>query len=223
MDPITLSHRVALLGFDPKKGRLIGYSKIAIAGACLAELFLLERLKLDRKGRVEIRGKGRTGQSHLDACLDVIGKGKRALPASRLVSHLAYRAKPDRILFQEFEDRGLVRPEKRRFLGLFPYQVWSERKAEPRLQVLQSIRDCLYGSTKEVDTETSLLISLAKGAQLLTRVVDRKELKKLKPRLESITQGEFLGKAAQEAVQAIQTAAMVASITSATVATTATH
>jgi hypothetical protein len=67
-------------------------------------------------------------------------------------------------------------------------------------------------------------LSLAKSADLLKLVFDKKQLKSRKTRIEQVVNGEMTGKATQEAIQAMQAAVMVACIMPAIMAsTTAAH
>lgn len=57
-----------------------------------------------------------------------------------------------------------------------------------------------------------VLLSLAKGANLLPTLFGKKNIKQQKRRIELIVNGEITGKATKEAIDAMQAAIMVACI-----------
>ena len=74
------------------------------------------------------------------------------------------------------------------------------------------MRKAIFTDTQDIDPRTVVIISLAKSADLLKMVFDKKELKIRKQRIEEIINGEVVGKATAEAIQAMQAAVMAACI-----------
>ena len=70
-----------------------------------------------------------------------------------------------------------------------------------------------------MEARTVVLISLANSTGLLRANFDKKKLKERKKRITQITEGEFIGKAAADAVQAAVTAAAMVAIMPAMTAT----
>jgi hypothetical protein len=90
--------------------------------------------------------------------------------------------------------------------------------------LIERLRKAIFSDIGEVDPRTAVLLSLAKSADLLKLVFDKKQLKGRKARIEQVVNGEMTGKATQEAIQAMQAAVMVACIMPAIIAsTTAAH
>ena len=90
--------------------------------------------------------------------------------------------------------------------------------------MIERLRKAIFSDIGEVDPRTVVLLSLAKSADLLKLVFDKKQLKGRKTRIEQVVNGEMTGKATQEAIQAMQAAVMVACIMPAImVSTTAVH
>jgi hypothetical protein len=91
-------------------------------------------------------------------------------------------------------------------------------------ELTERLREAIFSDIREVDPRTVVLLSLAKSADLLRLIFDKKQLKSRKTRIEQVVNGEMTGKATQEAIQAMQTAVMVACIMPAIIAsTTAVH
>jgi Golgi phosphoprotein 3 len=88
----------------------------------------------------------------------------------------------------------------------------------------ERLREAIFSDVREVDPRTVVLLSLAKSADLLRLIFDKKQLKSRKTRIEQVVNGEMTGKATQEAIQAMQAAVMVACIMPAVmISTTAVH
>jgi hypothetical protein len=116
--------------------------------------------------------------------------------------------------------RGVLRADEGKVLLIFTRKLYPEVDPGPEREIIGRLRRAIFTETKEVEPHTVVLLSLAKSADLLKIVFDRKKLKSRKKRIDKIVNGEIIGKATKEAVQAVQAAVMVAVIMPAIMAST---
>ena len=132
---------------------------LGAAGALVAELVLLERLGLDGRGRVEVRG-GHAGHPLLDAALDAVGPG----PPSRLRSRLPgiARRAGRRQVIDHLVARELVGRVKPRFLR--PTRHPPQRG--PHEQVLWRYRSAVASDTPLLPLD-AIVVGLSGPCRLL--------------------------------------------------------
>ena len=116
-------------------------------------------------------------------------------------------------------ERGILRAAEDKVLFVFPRKLYPTRDAGPEQRMLARLRDAIFADRTELDPRTVVLLSLASGADLLKIPFDKRALKERKQRIEKITNGDMIGKAAKEVIQAVQAAVMVACIMPAVMAT----
>ncbi|MBD5786535.1 GPP34 family phosphoprotein [Cellulosimicrobium terreum] len=120
-----------LLTLDDETGKTVvdaTYREQVAAGALLVELALLGRVDLagdgdgGRVGRIVVRDTTPTGVPLLDDALDVVRSREGSRPRS-LISYVA-RTKPAERAVGSLADRGVLRREEGRVLGIFPTKRW---------------------------------------------------------------------------------------------------
>ncbi|MFI1304509.1 GOLPH3/VPS74 family protein [Streptomyces sioyaensis] len=124
--PLTLPEELLLLALDPVRGRPRNNARHlqwGLAGAALAELEAAGRITVERGGRITVVNPLPPGDPVLDgalAALPVPAKQRRGVPAHRWVQRAG---RPVRELcLRRLVERGALRRESRRALGLFPYE-----------------------------------------------------------------------------------------------------
>ncbi|MFD9208473.1 GPP34 family phosphoprotein [Streptomyces sioyaensis] len=124
--PLTLPEELLLLALDPVRGRPRNnprHLQWGLAGAALAELEAAGRLTVERRGRITVVNPLPPGHPVLDAALAALpapAKQRRGVPAQRWVQRAG---RPVRELcLRRLVERGALRRESRRALGLFPYE-----------------------------------------------------------------------------------------------------
>ncbi|UNO41286.1 GPP34 family phosphoprotein [Streptomyces sp. MST-110588] len=133
--PLTLPEELLLLALDPRRGRVLGhaaYVRYGLAGAALAELEGAGLVTGEPGGRIRVPGPLPPGDPVLDAAFATLpGPGKKRRPGSggggaRGVRAAAWVRGAARTVeaaaWRQLEERGAVRREVRRALGLFPYE-----------------------------------------------------------------------------------------------------
>lgn len=120
-----------LLTLDDATGKTVvdaSYREQVAAGALLVELALLGRADLagdgdgGRVGRIVVRDASTTGNALLDEALDVV-RSKEGSKPKALVGPIA-KLKPAARAVASLADRGVLRREEGRVLGIFPTTRW---------------------------------------------------------------------------------------------------
>jgi hypothetical protein len=115
--------------------------------------------------------------------------------------------------------RGILRADEKSVLLLFSKKIYPELDPGPERNLVERIRQAIFTDDSELDSRTSILVSLADKAGVLKNSFDRKELKARKGRLEEIGDGDLTAEAVKEVVAGIQVA-ITAAITASVVAST---
>jgi Golgi phosphoprotein 3 (GPP34) len=214
----TITEDLVLLLLDPDSGRAVvdGTSlDRAIGGALLLDLAARERITADgdgAKARLSVVDAAPTGDPLLDeAASRLTGTSLRA---QRAVERLARRTRTP--VLERLAERGLVRRERSRLLGLVPTTTWpstGSATTELRARVAAVLRD---GS--QPDQHVALLISLVHAVKVEHKLVDGPR-KQLRARAAEVAAGDWAGEAVRKAIQAVQTS--VAAAVAASTATSA--
>ena len=219
----TLADDLLVLLFDDLSGRpRIERTKLdyALAGAVLLQLALDARIDVDGPGRtakVAVVDASPTGDDVLDdAVARLRGRLRRADKAVPALS----RGLRGRLLARA-EQRGSLRYERERVLGLFPRDRWPAADDRRRSQLTQRLRDVLVVGTTP-DAEIAALVALLASVDAAPVVVGaegRAERRAVRRRAALIGEGAWAAAAVRRAVEAVQ-AAVAASASAAVVATT---
>lgn len=192
----------------------------ALAGALLVELSLDGRIDVRDGGRrapVVVLDGRRTEDALLDEALQLMGQRSRR--ADQLVPALSKGLRSR--LIDRLEDRGRVRRERRRLLGLFPVQRVYPVETRRDRELVQRLRDVLLAGVAP-DPRTSVVVALLASIDAAWRVTgasDRRTRTAVRRRAKDIAQGQWAAEGVRRAVQAVE-AAVAASTTAAVTATT---
>jgi Golgi phosphoprotein 3 (GPP34) len=213
---MTLAEDLVLLLLDPRTGRAVVDSTSldrAIGGALLLDLSTQERITADGGGaraRLSVVDAAPTGDPLLDTALARLDKPLRAQKA---VERLARGTRTT--VLERLAERGLVRHERNRLLGILPISTWTPGDAtkELRGRVAAVLRD-----GAQPDQHLALLISLLHAVKAEHKIVDGPR-RQLRARAAEVADGEWAGQAVRKAVQAVQTSVMAAVVASSVAAT----
>ncbi len=223
---LLLHHEFLLLALHDKKGTLSfgRMQHIGLAGGVFAELLLADRVRIvtERRRRrdrelVELIDPSPTGEMVLDAALTRLREAKRRASPSHTVSRLARIKRFRHEVGRELVRRGVVRGTEEQVLLWFSRKVYPTLDPAPERALVERIRSALADDRSEIDGRTAMIIALAHPTGVLRAIYDRKELKALKPRIESVA--DRAGGAAEAAQAAIRAA--TAAVTAATAAAAA--
>ena len=180
--------------------------KVALGGALLAELALMQRVDLAGPGervkerRLIVRDAGLTGDSLLDEALATVGSKEGKKPADVVaVLGKGTRAR----LYERLAGAGLLHAEEDRFLGIFPTRRWpaepTDHEASVRAGLITALRQ--GGAT---DARTRALVSLLHALRAVQKAVDPDSVglskRELKASAERIGEGDWVGEAVRSAI-----------------------
>jgi Golgi phosphoprotein 3 (GPP34) len=179
---------------------------MALGGALLTELALGGYVEVD-DARVTAHG-GRSCPEHpaLAAALAEIEATPRR--AKACVAKLAKGAR--RRLLAALVERGVLRAEARRVLGVFPGRRFPVADPKPREEALARLRASVVDGA-EPDERTAALAGLIQAAGLARRVFPDDDQRAVKARLREIAEGDWAAEAVRKAVRAARAATAAAS------------
>lgn len=205
---MLLAEDLLLLSYDDDTGRKSGVGNLdyALVGAVLIELAEHGRLDVTEKGRLAVVDNAPTGQPVLDDWLGKAAKYEGTKPkdaVSGLSSGLADR------LLASLAERGILREEKGKVLGIFPTTRWPAEDSSHELALRERLRAVLVDGT-EPDEHTAPLIALLSAVDAVGEVVEKPERKDAKQRASEIAEGNWASAATKKAVEELTAAVMVA-------------
>jgi hypothetical protein len=219
---MLLAEELLLMLVDDVTGRLKvdpSHLDLALAGALLAELAEVGRVAVSgpgepvRTGRLVVRDGTPTGDPVLDGALRRIGDKNPRKPET-VLGGLTKRLRST--LLTRLADRGILRKERHRTLGIFPTSRWPANDTVHEQSVRSALHDVLVvGRTPQPREIVS--ISLLAAVDRITAVLPDTGLSKrdLRRRAKELTGGEFAGEAVRKAIQAAN-ASMAATSSGAT-------
>lgn len=166
-----------LLTLDDVTGRAVvdaSYREQVAAGALLVELALLGRADLagdgegGRVGRIVVRDVTPTGDVLLDEALDVV-RAKEGSRPKALVAPIA-RLRPATRAVASLADRGVLRREEGRVLGIFPTTRWPAADSRHEDAVRADLRRVLVDGG-EPDRRTASLVAILAATGQAGRVL----------------------------------------------------
>jgi hypothetical protein len=215
---MLIAEDLVLLATDDATGKTTVSSmhlEPALAGAVLMELVVAGRVNIEGEGRhamVVITDRTPSGDPVLDAALQSLVEKAPLRPGSAI--HRLTKGLRERLNGQ-LEERGLLRRESGKVLGVFPTTRWPAQdfgyEAEVRSHVVGVLRD-----GQEPDARAALIITVLTAADMLTTVVDKDDLKAAKARGTEIGEGNWAGDSVRKVIQEAQTALAAAVMVSTT-------
>lgn len=215
---MTITEDLVLLLLDPNTGRAVVDSTSldrAIGGALLLDLATRERLLADGDGgkaRLSVPKAAPTGDALLDDAADRLAGS--TLRAQKAVERLARRTRTP--VLERLVERGLVRRERSRLLGILPVTTWPTADARPGEELRGRVAAVLRDGVRP-DQHVALLISLLHAVKAEHKVVDGAR-RQLRARAAEVAAGDWAGVAVRKAVQAVQTGVVAAVTASAAAA-----
>jgi len=178
---------------------------IALGGANLLELTLMERVGLDDSKHVVVYDRSSTGDPILDGALGVI-EARQGRNPKAVVEPLGKNLRT--VLYARLVAEGVLRAKENKVLGIFPVHRWPAARAEHEEHLRTQLTQVLVQQTTP-DSRTAALVSLLHSLKSEQRVVDPKEhgltRKELQRRAEALT-GDWASEAVREAIEAVMAA-----------------
>jgi hypothetical protein len=192
---------------------------VALGGALLAELALMQRVDLPgsseqvRQGRLVVSDASPTSDPLLDKALATIGEKQGRKPQD-VVTALGKHVR-DR-LYDRLVDRGFVRAESGKILGIIPRHNWPARDAahedSVRADLLTALRNATTG-----DARSSVLISLLFALKAVHKAVDPAgaglSKREMNASAKQIAEGDWASDAVRHAIDSVNAAVIAAAST----------
>jgi len=215
-DPLFFHEEILLLALKDEEGTITSGTmyNYAVGGAILAELLLRQRIAVDptKKKLVSVLSSEPVNDPLIDEWLMKMSSGKRRKSLQDWVSRIAGTKELKHRIAIPLCQRGILRMDEQTILLLFSRRIYPEIDPKPEREVIDRLHHAIFGNTDDIDARTVVLLSLAKGANLLPALFGKKEIKQRKRRIEQIANGDITGKATKDAIEAMQAAIMVAYI-----------
>ncbi|NQY96559.1 MAG: GPP34 family phosphoprotein [Henriciella sp.] len=221
---LTLPQSLLLLSLKDESGRpQASFYKPAIAGAGISELLLRGSLQLtdDKKPKLVAASKSTSQGPFLDLILTQISADKKQRDMQSWTTKLASHKSLVPVLAEELRKLGAVTKQTSKLFGLFTLTSWPEASPKLESNLKVQLKEAIAG-TGEVEDRLSVIIALAKSADVLRHNFDRGFLKSNAQRIKAIADGELLATGATEAAIKAAKAAITATIVVAAVAPTVT-
>lgn len=215
---MLIAEDLLLLLTDDASGKTRSTSTIdvALAGAVLLELTLLERVDVAgpdgpvKEGRLVVIDDSTTGDDVLDAALSVCGEKQGDRPKN-VLGPLKKGLRP--ALYDRLVGRGVLRAEEGRVLGLFPTHRWPAEDATHEAAVRRDLEGVLvHGLTPA--PRTGALVALLHAIRVVRTVVDPSAhdvgKKVLDRRAKEVAEGSWASEAVRRAVDEMSAAVMAA-------------
>lgn len=215
---LRLHEEVMLLALHNDKGTVASgtmYS-MALGGAILAELLLERRIEVERERKktfARVLSRSPVGDPLIDECLRRIVDARRRGSLQTWVSRFANMSGLRHRVAGGLARKNVLRADEDTVLLIFKRRIYPELDPRPERRIVERLREAIFTEEPGLDGKTVVLVALAHHAGLLKHVFDKRELRRRKQRIESIIQGNVIGKATREAIQAVQAAIAVAAIT----------
>ncbi|SMQ16429.1 Golgi phosphoprotein 3 (GPP34) [Streptomyces sp. Ag82_O1-12] len=205
--PTTLGEQLMLLSLDDESGAAKESAKVApaISGALLVELALAGRIGVT-DDRVTVLDATPLGDPALDTALaDIAGRDK---PGS--AKDWITRLKTDAMAWANrgLIEKGLVREEKKKVLGLFSVRRYPETDGSVEAAVRQRL-DAVVLRGAAPDERTASLVALLHGAKLHRLAFPDADAREVRAAMESISHGQWSATAVRHVVRAAEEALAV--------------
>ena len=214
-----IAEDLLLLLLDDQTGRMThtSYLQTGVGGALLVELALTEAVQVaPRTGwlswpKVTATSLVSPDDPVLARAVSVVRDKPRT--AQDLVTRLGKDQRD--VLLGRLADRGLLRREEGRVLGLFPRTSWPVRDTSAETELRRRLAEVLVRGAVP-DARTGALVGVLSAMGIAHRVVDDEGTGKRAVRLRAkqVAEGDWAAKAVRDAIAATQaavSAAMVAS------------
>lgn len=216
---MLLCEQLLLIGLDDEKGgdaSRYGMLDSGLAGALLLDLSLAGAVSIEDGN---VTATGTADDPLLAATLEAIRAKDRPRGPKHWIGALPRALKPLRGRVAEpLVERGVLREDRSRLLGLIPRTRFPEVDPEPEARLRERLAAVLLEAA-EPDLETALLISLLVPLGLVRGLAPRERRREAQRRAERVADRSLVGEDLGRVVKEMQ-AAVIAAVTAATVAAT---
>jgi hypothetical protein len=209
---LILPEKFLLLAHHPSKGKFTDsrlsadYVKYGMMGAIFLDLSLKGAIELEKKV-VRVTEKKEDLYSEAEEILQRLRESHKHKKVKYWIRKMGMKGnRYKKRMLQRMKDKGLIRIEKRKFLGLIPYQKTYLLKPDQRYKMLMHLREVVMGRQK-TGTEEALLLGLIRACRIHRILVQQKgEQKKIRKALKQFMEENPIAGAVSETLLEIQAA-----------------
>lgn len=187
----------------------------ALAGAVLMELVVARRLELlqdGKKPQVVVIDTTPLGDPILDPALQIL-VDKAPMEPVTAIGRIGRGLRES--LYENLQQRGIVRREKTRFWGIIPITRWPAEDSSHEDELRLALNSVLLEG-QDPTARVAAVIALLSAADLLKLAVDKSQLKVAQDRGQDIADGNWASDSVKKAIQNAQAAIAAAVMVSAT-------
>lgn len=217
---LLICEQVVLLLYDDRKGRAgIDASPAAmVSGAVVLDLLLAGKLT-ESDGKLTAQGSTPAHPAPAKV-FDAIAKSSKPRTVSHWVSKYATTGRTERTVAAGLAEKGILRAERRRVLGLIPTTRYPQADGRPEQALRERLEAVLLHNAEPTDRE-ALLIGVLKAGKVLNDLVPKDRRKQAAARAEVIAErGAAVNAAVAKAIRDVELAIMAGAVTAATSAAT---
>ncbi|GAA2506801.1 GPP34 family phosphoprotein [Streptomyces thermolineatus] len=214
--PVTLGEEIMLLSLDDGSGRAEERQAAAwsVAGGTLLELVAAGRVVVEDE-RLRVVDPSPTGVPLLDGRLEQIAAWTERKGNGKVAAWITKdRTTAVQATAKSLADRGLVREEQRRVLGLFPVRRYPEADGSVERELRSRLAAVVLENARP-DERTAGLVALLHAANLHRIAFPDLPRKAVKARMEEIAEGHWAGDSVRKAIRIMQSTVAVVTVTTA--------
>lgn len=222
---LNTTEKFLLLTRHPRKGRALisdMHMHHVIMGIQFLELSAMEAFTLGEKDRVQLNDDFETTDPVLTEVVAQIRKSRRNRKVRDWIVKLSGKAaRHKRTFLEKMEQKGLIRIEKKKILGLIPYRKVYLEDHKTRDELIYVLRSALLESKAEHHEILIILgmIDACKMHKVLGR--SKQEVKEIKKKLQPFLKENPVASDVKKSIEQVQ-AAIMASIAASTAAVSVT-
>lgn len=220
---LNLTESFLLLALDSNKGKFLIDSialNYGLAGAALMKLTILKKIQI-RDKRVVVIDQTLTGTKYFDEVLERIRSSRKHRTVKFWVNRIGNRLKKLKYkVIGKLIMQGVLREEKRKFLGLIPYKVFPATNRVPKEELRSKMVHMIRGE-ETIDAKHLMLLSLLESTKLTRVLFDSKaEYRKWRKSVKELVKEFEMSDLVHTTIKEV-CATVVAASTSATVSASA--
>ncbi len=220
-DQLLICEQLLLVIYDDQKGRTALFDSspaAALSGAVVLDLIVSGKLT-EHDGKLAAHG---STPSHpaLAKVFQAVAQSSKPRKVSHWVSKYAQTGRTERTVAAGLAERGILREENRRILGLIPMTRYPQADPRPEQQLRKRLHAVLLEDAEPTEDE-AMLVGVLKAGKLLNGLVPKDRRKQAAARAEVVAEaGKSVNAAVAKAIRDIETAITAGAVVAATGAAT---
>jgi hypothetical protein len=209
---LNLVDKITLLAIDDHNGKFLADSFIypsAVAGAVIAEFFLLDKVELDGKKLVVVDD-SMIGEELLDSYFNLIANSHRDKKLTDWVYKLYNKGKETKkYTLNKLCKSGILTEKEDTFLWFFQTNKYPTQDVFPEAKIKKRLNDIIINGAEAKQPEI-MLIGLMEACDLSAEVLGKTQAKEQKKRIKALIDSDILSKKINKAIKDVRDMLFVA-------------